>query len=580
MGYLETYGQWLRAPALSDAERDELRAIAGNEGEIESRFYGRLEFGTAGLRGVMAAGTNRMNVHVVRHVTQAFAEIILEERGGAADAGAPRVAICYDTRHNGILFARAAACVMAANGIAAMVFESPRPTPVLSFAIREYGCAAGINVTASHNTREYNGYKVYWSDGAQLPPRHAAAVAERMARNDTFESVRSLDYADAATLSLISELGAGTDELFLKNVMGQANGFTPRGDFSLVYTPFHGTGRDMVPETLRRLGVANIFCVPEQMAPDGDFPTVASPNPENPEAFALAEALARERGADIVIGTDPDCDRVAALSPDGRGGYTPITGNQMGVLLLDYMIGAKTRAGTMPERPAALKSLVTTDMARRAAEENGVACFDTFTGFKFLAEKKNELEASGGGNVILAFEEAIGYMAGGYVRDKDGVTASLLIAEMAAWYHARGMTLSDALGALYERYGYYAEKTVSLVMPGIEGLEDMRRLMARLRADPPGDISGIRVAARRDYARGEETDAATGKISALPMSGSDMLRYILSDGAEIAVRPSGTEPKIKVYILAKGGAAAVCDAMIEKYTCWADALPKLYGGRA
>jgi phosphoglucomutase len=580
MGYLETYGQWLRAPALGDSERDELRAIAGDEVEIVSRFYGRLEFGTAGLRGVMAAGTNRMNVHVVRHVTQAFAEIILEERGAAADAGAPSVAICYDTRHSSLLFAREAACVMAANGIAVMIFESPRPTPELSFAIRKYGCAAGINVTASHNTREYNGYKVYLSDGAQLPPRHAASISERMARNDTFKSVRTVDYADASARGLIAELGAGTDELFLENVMGQASGFAPRGDFSLVYTPFHGAGREMVPEALRRLGVANIFCVPEQMIPDGDFPTVASPNPENPEAFALAEALARERGADVVIGTDPDCDRVAALSPDGRGGYAPITGNQMGVLLLDYMIGAKTRAGTMPERPAALKSLVTTEMARRAAEENGVACFDTFTGFKFLAEKKNELEASGEGNVIFAFEEAIGYMAGGYVRDKDGVTASLLIAEMAAWYHSRGMTLSDALGALYERYGYYAEKTVSLVMPGIEGLEDMRHLMARLRAGLPGDISGTRVAARRDYARGEETDAATGKISVLPMSGSDMLRYILDDGAEIVVRPSGTEPKIKVYILAKGDVAAVCDAMIEKYTRWADALPKLYGGKA
>jgi phosphoglucomutase len=559
------------APELSDAERAELSSIEGDEKEIESRFFAPLEFGTAGLRGVMAAGINRMNVHVIRHVTQSFAEVILAERGGGAKK--PSAVICRDTRHNGPEFARAAAEVMAANGIRVLFFESPRPTPELSFAIREYGCDAGINITASHNTREYNGYKVYWSDGAQLPPRHAAEIAERMALGDVFTSARRMSWEDAVSRGLIEMLGAETDARFLDNVMGQSRGFTPPGDFTLVFTPFHGAGRLLVPEALRRLGVKNIFCVPEQMIPDGDFPTVASPNPENPDSFALAEALARQRGADVVIGVDPDCDRVAALAPDGAGGYVPITGNQMGVLLLNYIIDAGERSGALPERPpAALKSVVSTDMARRVAESRGVRSFDTFTGFKFLAAKKNELEASGEYNVIFAFEEAIGYMAGDFVRDKDGVTASVLIAEMTAWYRARGMTLPDALGELYATYGFYAERTVSLVMPGVEGLRDMARLMAQLRESPPSAVAGSRVLARRDYVTGVETDAVTGGTAQMELRGSNMLRFIMEDGAHVVVRPSGTEPKIKVYILAKGVTSAVCGEMTERYAKWAEGL--------
>jgi phosphoglucomutase len=567
MECLETYRQWVSSPALSDAQRDELRAIAGDEKEIESRFGAELEFGTAGLRGVMALGTNRMNIHVIRHVTQAFAEVILSDAGVGR-----RAAVCYDTRHNSPEFAREAAGVLAANGIGVLIFGAPRPTPELSFAIRRYGCAAGINITASHNTREYNGYKVYWSDGAQLPPRHATEIAERMSRNNVFASPLRLEYDDGVKRGLITLLGAGTDEEFLENVMAQTGGQAPPQGFSLVYTPFHGTGGSLVPEALKRLGVNSVICVPEQMIPDGDFPSVISPNPENPEAFELARGLAVKSGAALVIGTDPDCDRVAALSPDKNGGWIPITGNQMGVLLLNYIIDSKTRAGIMPERPAAVKSLVTTEMARRVAQGRGVACYDTFTGFKFIAARKNELEASGEGKVIFAFEEAIGYMAGDYVRDKDAVTASVLIAEMAAWYYARKMTLLDALDELYGRYGHYAEKTVSLVMPGIEGLRDMRRLMAKLRDEPPDSIAGMRVRARRDYLRGIETDARTSEDTPLELSGSDMLRYILEDGVEIVVRPSGTEPKIKVYILAVGASGAECEERVERYEKWASAL--------
>ncbi|MDR2357156.1 MAG: phospho-sugar mutase [Oscillospiraceae bacterium] len=569
MGHLETYYEWLNSPALSDAERDELLSIEGDEKEIENRFYGPLDFGTAGLRGIMAVGTNRMNVHVIRHVTQSFADVILREHAGASR---PRVAICRDTRRNSPEFAQTAARVMAANGIGVLIFDSDRPTPELSFAIREYDCSAGVNITASHNTREYNGYKVYWSDGAQLPPRHAAAIAERMAVNDMFKSVKSIAWNEAIAGGLIDKMGTETDTLFLDNVMGQKCGFTPRADFTLVYTPFHGAGRRLVPDALRRLGVKNIICVREQMIPDGDFPTAASPNPENPESFALAEVLAREHKADVVIGTDPDCDRVAALAPDRDGNYAPITGNQMGVLLLDYIVSARTSAGKMPKHPAVLKSVVSTDMARVVAMSGGVRCYDTFTGFKFLAGKMKELESSRKAKVIFAFEEAIGYMAGDFVRDKDGVTASMLIAEMAAWYRSRGMTLHDALDALYERYGHYAEKTVGIVMPGVDGLRDMARLMARLRADPPGEIAGARVTARRDYKKGVETDTATGETSRLELRGSNMLRFIMEDGAHIVVRPSGTEPKIKVYILAKAGDSASCEEMIGRYARWAETI--------
>ena len=575
MDFMKEYEKWLASPALSAQEKAELEAIRGDEKEIESRFYDQLSFGTAGLRGTMGVGLNRMNIHVIRHATQAFAQVILEEGAEAAKRG---VAVCFDCRNNSDLFAREAACVMAGNGIPVRLFEALRPTPELSFAVREYGCIAGINVTASHNPKEYNGYKVYWEDGAQLPPKHADEVAKKMKELDVFNCVKRADYDEAVAQGLITLMGAETDEKFLANVMAQVNDKAVveqvADTFTMVYTPFHGTGYKLIPEALRRLGMKHVICVPEQMVIDGNFPTVASPNPENPEGFYLAVDLAKANGADFILGSDPDADRVGIMVKTGDGEFRVISGNQTGVLLLDYLIGAKRRLGTLPENAVALKTIVTTEMARKVAEDNGLKCYDTFTGFKFLAEKKDKLEASGEGKVIFSYEESYGYMLGDYVRDKDAVTASMLLTEMAAWYAAQGMTLFDALEKLYEKYGHYAEKTYNLVMPGLDGLKDMAQLMKNLRENPPAEISGVKVVTRKDYTDGSVVDCATGAKSAMELSGSNVLRFELADGTTILVRPSGTEPKIKVYILTQGADSAACDANLEKYGQWVKTLQK------
>ena len=506
MDFMKEYEKWLSSPALSEAEKAELEAIKNDPKEIESRFYGPLEFGTAGLRGTMYTGLHNMNIHVIRWATQGFADVICAEGEEGKKRG---VAICMDCRNHSMEFARAAAEVCAANGIHVRIFEALRPTPELSFAVREYRCQAGINVTASHNPKEYNGYKVYWQDGAQLPPRHADAIAKRLGETDIFNDIKRMDYDEAVRAGIIEVLGAGTDEKFLSNVMGQVNDKAAvakvADSFKMVYTPFHGTGHKLIPEVLGRLGVKHLLCVPEQMVIDGDFPTVVSPN---------------------------------------------------------------------PEKATALKTIVTTEMARKVAEVNGLQCFDTFTGFKFLAEKKDKLEAAGEGKVIFSYEESYGYMLGDYVRDKDAVTAALLLTEMAAWYAGQGMTLSDALDALYEKYGYYAEHTYNLVMPGLDGLKDMANLMKGLRENPPAEISGVKAVQFKDYSDGSVVDCATGAKSAMELSGSNVLRFEMEDGTSIIVRPSGTEPKIKVYILTQGKDAAGAKANVDKYGEWVKSLQK------
>ncbi len=569
MTYREQCQVWLDSGVLSPEERAELEAVLDDEKELESRFYAPLAFGTAGLRGVMGMGINRMNLYVIRHATQAFADVIRAEEPDCERTG---VAICYDCRINSRAFAEAAAGVMTANGIPVRFFEALRPTPELSFAIRHYGCAAGINVTASHNPKEYNGYKVYWSDGAQLPPEPAAKIAAQMERLNIFRDVKTMLFSQAVEQGLVTFMGQETDEAFLSQVMAMANDpetvASMADRFHVVFTPFHGAGHILIPEALRRLGLKHIHCVPEQMVLDGTFPTVVSPNPENPEGFALAVELARSVGADCIIGSDPDADRVGLMVRDREGNYVTLSGNQTGVLLLDYLLSARQRNGTLPPDAVALKTIVTTEMARRAAEAHGVRCIDTFTGFKFMAEKKNQLEAAGQGKVVFSYEESYGYMLGDYVRDKDAVTASLLLAEMAVWYAARNMTLYDALQALFEKYGYYGEKTVNLVMPGTDGQTRMKALMARLRQDPPAVIAGEKVLTRKDYQDGTVTDVATGAVTTMELSGSDVLRYELSDGTSLLVRPSGTEPKIKFYILTLGEDPADRDARIARYEAY------------
>jgi len=573
--YMEEYRHWMDSPALSESEWKELSEIENDVEEIKSRFFAPLEFGTAGLRGVMGMGINRMNRHVVRHATQAFASVICAEGEAAMKRG---VVICYDCRENSELFARSAAAVMAANGIFVRIFDAMRPTPELSFAIRKYGAIAGINVTASHNPREYNGYKVYWADGAQLPPEHAETIAKGMSEIDIFTGIKKMTFNEAQSAGLVETIGSETDEDFLNNVLAQSidRAVVARvaDNFKIVYTPFHGAGHKLVPEALRRLGMKHIIPVPQQMIIDGTFPTVKSPNPEEPAGFYLAIELAKHENCDLIIGTDPDSDRVGIMVRNSSGEFVPVTGNQTGVLLLDYIINARRNAGSLPDNAAVIKTIVTTEMVREIAQQNGIHIDDTFTGFKFMAEKIAEYEKDGSFKYILAFEESYGYMIGDYVRDKDAVTASMLIAEMAAHYYEKGMTLLQALDSLYEKYGYYAEKTLNLVMPGIDGLEKMQNLMTSLRETPPPEIHEVKVLRERDYSNGKIIVPGLGAVDKTHIVGSNVLYFELEDDSSFIIRPSGTEPKIKIYILVNGDSKQQCDAKIEKYVSFAQSLKK------
>ena len=572
--YKEEYQHWLDSPALNEQEWEELNSIAGDEKEIESRFFAPLSFGTAGLRGTMKLGLHHMNIHVIRHVTQSFANVIAAEGPEVMEKG---VIVDFDCRHNSDVFAREAACVMAANGIPVRIFPSLHPTPELSFAVRHYGATAGINITASHNPKEYNGYKVYWSDGAQLPPQHAEAIAKQMEQVDIFTGFKTCDYDEAVKSGIITVLGDDTDEAFLGKVLSQSidRAVVARvaDDFKIVYTPFHGCGYKLVPEALRRLGIRHLYPVEEQMVIDGAFPTVESPNPENPEGFYLAVALAKKVGSDLIIGTDPDSDRIGVMVRQGDD-YRTISGNQMGVLLLDYIINARKAAGTLPANAGAVKSIVTTEMAREVCVKNGVHIEDTFTGFKFMAERIAEWEAAKSYEYIFAYEESYGYMMGDYVRDKDAVTASMMVAEMAAYYFEKGMTLADAVDSLYEKYGQFREHTLNLVMPGLDGLQKMQALMDELRAKPLAEISGTAVLRVRDYLDGSISVAELGRVGSTGIKGSNVLYFELADGTSFIVRPSGTEPKIKIYILARGESAAEAEAKVDKYSKYAETLKR------
>jgi len=566
MDSIREYERWLKSPLMTEDYRRELEGIKGNESEIEARFGSRLEFGTAGLRGILGAGLSMMNIFTVRQATQGLANMIASLGKDTANRG---VAIAHDCRHMSREFALEAASVLAAAGVRSFVFDELRPTPELSFAVRELGCIAGINITASHNPKEYNGYKVYWEDGAQLSPANADKVLAEIRKTDIFDDVKTMPLKEAEEKGLVNYIGKDFDERYLKNVLAQSVGTEDVRrackDFKIVYTPFHGAGYRLVPEVLHRLGFENIICVPEQMVLDGDFPTVKSPNPEDKEGFKIAIELAKKEDVDLIIGTDPDSDRVGIVVRNSDGEYVSLTGNQVGVLLTDYIISARRQNGTLPENAAVVTSIVSTRMTEEICRRNNVAIFNVLTGFKFFGEKIKEFEATGSHTYIFGFEESYGYLAGTYARDKDAVVASMLIAEMAVWYKNKGMTLYDAIEALYKKYGYYAERTISIKITGNGAQDRMKKMMADLRSEAPREINGVKVKAVRDYLSGERVDLETGEKTPTGLTASNVLYYELCDGNFVVVRPSGTEPKVKLYLLVSGKNQQETAALLDSY---------------
>ncbi|WP_303916593.1 phospho-sugar mutase [Subdoligranulum variabile] len=547
MQYQKELDLWL-ARAVEDADLiAELKAVAGEEAAVSDRFYQNLAFGTGGLRGVIGAGTNRMNLYTIRRATQGLADYLNA-------SGLPKkVALAHDSRHKGELFCREAARVLAANGITAYLYPRLEPTPALSWAVRYLGCGAGICVTASHNPAKYNGYKVYGADGCQITLEVADQVLAAINRHDYFDSPKLVDYDEAVADGRIVTI----DDNCLSDFVDAVLALRPGNDVSrlkLVYTPLNGSGLEPVKMLLDRMGVTRVTVVPEQEQPNGDFPTCPYPNPEIREAMETGLKLCDTVHPDLMIGTDPDCDRMGAAVPDGQGGYRLITGNEMGVLLLDYICRVRQANGTMPQNPVAVTTIVSTDMATPIAAKYGVELRRTLTGFKFIGEQIGNLEAEGHPErYIFGFEESYGYLSGGHVRDKDAVNAVMLACEAAAYYAARGMSLLDAVNALYAEYGWYRNALHSFTFEGESGMHTMQGIMARLRANAPAEIAGYAVSGVTDY-----TADGTG----LPHA--DVLEYRLENGAKLMVRPSGTEPKIKVYLSAVADSAEAADAINAK----------------
>ena len=562
--YMKNYLRWLESDQLSESEKAELHSIRDDDGEIRLRFTSYLSFGTAGLRGIMKTGMNAMNVHTVAYATQGLANLILKQ-GRAADG----VAIAYDSRNNSALFAKTSAQVLAAAGIKSYLFDDLRPTPELSFALREYGCVAGINITASHNPKQYNGYKAYWEDGAQLPPEHADTVSAEMEALDIFADVKLADFDKALADGMIIMLGAETDQKYLAQVVAQAvNPDAVKAvadNLKIVYTPLHGTGHKLVPEVMKRIGLKHLYTVPEQMIIDGNFPTVPKPNPEYPQVFELGIAIANEVGSDLIVATDPDADRVGVMTRTADGSFMTITGNQMGALLLDYILTAYEQTGSMPDHPYAVKTIVSTELAAAICAAHNVTMHNVLTGFKFIGEVIKNYEAKGYGSFILGFEESYGYLKGTYARDKDAVVASMLICEMTAYYKAKNMTLGDALNGLYERYGYCYETNVEIYMEGLDGDARMAAMMDALRNDPPALFGDVPVELFGDYKTETFTELATGKKIPTGLPKSNVLYFKLTNGDVIVVRPSGTEPKIKFYFLLLGKDKDEVLAKLEGY---------------
>lgn len=552
MLYVNQFQKWMNSNVVDKETKLELAIMIDQELELKKRFSSMLEFGTAGLRGIMGAGLHNMNVYTVRYATQGLSDLIIKNGKEAAKKG---VCIAYDSRLCSEKFAWEAACTLGANGIPVFIFDELRPTPELSFAIRELGAIAGINVTASHNPKEYNGFKVYWEDGAQLPPEHAKQISNHLEQIDIFDDVKTCSKEEAIERGFITVVGKDFDEKYMEKVLGESVGKkyvdNVTDEFRMIYSPIHGTGYRIVPEVLKRLGIKHLLTVPEQMKPDGNFPTTKSPNPEEKEALQIAIELAERNGVDLIVGTDPDADRVGIVIRSHSGEYVTLTGNQIGVLLLDYLIQSRKKNGTLKDNAVVIKSIVSTNMAKRIAKQNDIQILDVLTGFKFIGEKIKEFEETNEYSFLFGFEESNGYLAGTYARDKDGIVASMLIAEMACYYHMNKMNLYDALCNLYEKYGYFDEQCVSISISGIHGVETIKSITKHLRNNPPEKLADFLVVKIRDYLTGKVKNVETTAEEDTGLPISDVLFYELEDGSSVIVRPSGTEPKLKMYIMVK-----------------------------
>ena len=559
MDYKEIYNQWLENPYFDEATKEELKAIKDDENEIKERFYMDLEFGTAGLRGIIGAGTNRMNIYVVRRATQGLANYIAK-----VDKKSQGVAIAYDSRHMSPEFAQEAALCLAANGIKAYIFETLRPTPELSFAVRHLGCVAGINVTASHNPPEYNGYKVYWEDGAQITPPHDSGIMGEVKAISDWNTVKTMDKEEAVNAGLFEVIGQAVDDAYMAELKKQIihmDAIQAEGkNLKIVYTPLHGTGNIPARRILKELGFENVYVVPEQELPNGDFPTVSYPNPEAAEAFELGLKLAKEVDADIVLATDPDADRLGVRVKDKNGEYHDLTGNMSGCLLANYELSQRKAVnGSLPEDGALVKTIVTTNLADAIAKGYNVKLIEVLTGFKYIGQQILGFENSGKGTYLFGFEESYGCLIGTYARDKDAIVATMALCEAAAYYKTQGKTLWDAMIDMYEEFGYYKDAIQAVTMKGIEGLQKIQEIMTILRQNPPAEFAGHKVTAVRDYKLDEITDLATGEKKPTGLPNSNVLYYELTDDAWVCVRPSGTEPKVKFYYGVKGTSLADAD---------------------
>lgn len=552
MDYKSIYEGWLNNPYFDEATKDELKGIANDENEIKERFYADLEFGTAGLRGIIGAGTNRMNVYTVRKATQGLANYIASV--GGKEKG---VAIAYDSRRMSPEFADEAALCLAANGIKAYVFESLRPTPELSYAVRKLSCIAGINITASHNPPEYNGYKVYWEDGAQITPPHDTGIMDEVKKVTDYSTVKTMDKEAAKAAGLYTVIGQDIDDAYIEELKSQVIHWdaikAEQKNLKIVYSPLHGTGNIPARRVLKELGFENVYVVKEQELPDGEFPTVSYPNPEAKEAFELGLKLAKEVDADLVLATDPDADRLGVYVKDDKTGeYITLTGNMSGCLLADYEIGQRAASKGLPEDGALISTIVTTNMAAAIARAYGVKFIEVLTGFKFIGQQILGFETSGKGTYLFGFEESYGCLIGTHARDKDAIVATMALCEAAAYYKSQGKTLWDAMIDMYEKYGYYKDDIKSITLKGIEGLAKIQEILETLRNDPPVQIGDYKVLSARDYKKDTIKNMETGAVSPTGLPNSNVLYYDFNDDAWLCVRPSGTEPKVKFYYGVKG----------------------------